>query len=187
MKSSDILPSHGIYIIQKGGESIFHALIKVPKLVFGKLSDSMAVLSKCLSSSLLLSTWKGYIFHSSVPLSCGREEWEVAPGMSWPGECAQKWPLSLLDGNPGCRWKLLQRCGDCRSMRAQSSVSDSLQPHGLQPTGLLCPWDSPGKSTRAGCHSLLQGSSQPRHRACVSCISCIAGGFFIAKPLGKPL
>ena len=25
------------------------------------------------------------------------------------------------------------------------------------PTRLLCPWDSPGKNTREGCHSLLQG------------------------------
>ena len=24
-------------------------------------------------------------------------------------------------------------------------------------TRLLCPWDSPGKNTRVGCHSLLQG------------------------------
>ena len=30
-------------------------------------------------------------------------------------------------------------------------------PHGLQPTRLLCPWDSPGKNTGVGCHSLLQG------------------------------
>ena len=27
----------------------------------------------------------------------------------------------------------------------------------LQPTRLLCPWDSPGKNTGVGCHSLLQG------------------------------
>ena len=27
--------------------------------------------------------------------------------------------------------------------------------HGLQPTRLLCPWDSPGKSTGVGCHCLL--------------------------------
>ena len=27
-----------------------------------------------------------------------------------------------------------------------SVVSDSLQPHGLQPTRLLCPWEFPGKS-----------------------------------------
>ena len=26
-----------------------------------------------------------------------------------------------------------------------------------QPTRLLCPWDSPGKNTGVGCHSLLQG------------------------------
>ena len=34
-----------------------------------------------------------------------------------------------------------------------------LQPHGLQPTRLLCPWDSPGKNTGVGCHALLQGVS----------------------------
>ena len=31
-----------------------------------------------------------------------------------------------------------------------SAVSDSLQPHGLQPTRLLHPWDFPGKSTGVG-------------------------------------
>ena len=39
---------------------------------------------------------------------------------------------------------------------SRSSVSDSLQPHGLQPTRLLHPWDFPGKSTGVGCHRLLQ-------------------------------
>ena len=39
-----------------------------------------------------------------------------------------------------------------------SVVSDSLQPHGLEPARLLCPWEySPGKNTRVGCHALLQG------------------------------
>ena len=32
-----------------------------------------------------------------------------------------------------------------------------LQPHGLQPTRLLCPWDFPGKNTGVGWHFLLQG------------------------------
>ena len=31
------------------------------------------------------------------------------------------------------------------------------RPHGLWPTRILCPWDSPGKNTGVGCHSLLQG------------------------------
>ena len=35
-------------------------------------------------------------------------------------------------------------------------MSDSVRPHGLQPTRLFCPWDSPGKNTGVGCHFLLQ-------------------------------
>ena len=38
-----------------------------------------------------------------------------------------------------------------------SVVSDSLWPHGLLPTELLCPWDSPDKNTGVGGHALLQG------------------------------
>ena len=33
---------------------------------------------------------------------------------------------------------------------------DSVWPHGLQPSRLLHPWDSPGKNTGVGCHFLLQ-------------------------------
>ena len=36
-------------------------------------------------------------------------------------------------------------------------MSDSLQLHGLEPTRFLCLWNSPGKNTGVGCHSLLQG------------------------------
>ena len=35
-------------------------------------------------------------------------------------------------------------------------VSDSWRPHRQQPTRLRHPWDSPGRSTRVGCHRLLQ-------------------------------
>ena len=47
---------------------------------------------------------------------------------------------------------------------SEKSVSHSffshpilLRPHGLQPTRLLWPWNSPGKNTWVGCHFLLQG------------------------------
>ena len=40
---------------------------------------------------------------------------------------------------------------------SHSVVSDFLRPHGLQPTRLLCPWDSPCKNTGVDYHSLLQG------------------------------
>ena len=36
-------------------------------------------------------------------------------------------------------------------------LSNSLSAHGLSPTRLLCPWNSSGKNTGLGCHSLLQG------------------------------
>ena len=43
---------------------------------------------------------------------------------------------------------------------------------------LLCPWDSPGKTTEAVAISSSRGSSWPRDQTHTSCISCIAGGFF---------
>ena len=39
-----------------------------------------------------------------------------------------------------------------------SVVPNSLRPHGLYPTRLLCPWDFPGNSTGVDCHFLLQGN-----------------------------
>ena len=42
-------------------------------------------------------------------------------------------------------------------MHADSlQLSNSRQPHGLWPTNLLCPWDSPGKNIGVGCHALIQ-------------------------------
>ena len=46
----------------------------------------------------------------------------------------------------------------CCAVFSGSVVSDSLQPHGLQPARLLCSWDSPGKNTGVGSLSLLQGN-----------------------------
>ena len=38
-----------------------------------------------------------------------------------------------------------------------SVMSNSLQPHRLQPARPLCPWTFSGKNTGVGCHFLLQG------------------------------
>ena len=37
-----------------------------------------------------------------------------------------------------------------------SGIPNCLQPFGLQPARLLCPWDSPGRNIGVGCHFLLQ-------------------------------
>ena len=56
-----------------------------------------------------------------------------------------------------------------------SVVSDSLQLHGLQPTRLLCPLNSPGRILEWEAIPFSRGSFQPRGRTQVS---CIAGSFF---------
>ena len=42
-------------------------------------------------------------------------------------------------------------------LEINKDVSNSLRPHGLEPTRFLCPWSSPGKNTGMGSHSFLQG------------------------------
>ena len=88
-----------------------------------------------------------------------------------PGQNTGMGSLSLLQGifptqgsNPGllhCTWILYQLSHKGSPsvficLLRHSVVSDFATP-GLQPTRLLCPWDSPGKNTGVGCHFLLQG------------------------------
>ena len=64
---------------------------------------------------------------SAVPGISRQEQWSGLPFPS-PMHESEKWKWSC------------------------SVMSDSSQPHGLQPTRLLCPWDFPGKSTGVGYH-----------------------------------
>ena len=59
--------------------------------------------------------------------------------------------LFSLEGWGGEVIDISMRCVSC------SVVSDSLRPHRLYATGLLCPRDFPGKDTGMGCHFFLQG------------------------------
>ena len=52
-------------------------------------------------------------------------------------------------------------------------MSDSVRPHGLQPTRLLRPWDSPGKNTGVGCHFLLQCMKVKSESRSVKWLSCV--------------
>ena len=53
------------------------------------------------------------------------------------------------------RWGF--RKGIVLLVSAGRSASDSLRPYGLSSARILCPWNSPGKNTGVGKHSLLQG------------------------------
>ena len=67
---------------------------------------------------------------SPIPEFCMQEHWSGLPFPS-PVHENEKWKWSRL------------------------VLSDSLRPHGLQPTRLLRPWDFLGKSTGVGCCWLL--------------------------------
>ena len=47
---------------------------------------------------------------------------------------------------------------------SHSGLSNSLRPYSPQRSRLLCPWNSPGKNTGVGSHSLFQGITQTRDR-----------------------
>ena len=83
---------------------------------------------------------------------------------------------------------------ECCAVLNRSVMYNSLQPHGLQPTRLLCPWDSPGKNTGVGCHGLLQsifptqGSNQglPCCRQILYCLSREAHEYCSGQPIPSP-
>ena len=56
-----------------------------------------------------------------------------------------------------------------------SVMSDSLWPHRQQAAKLLCPWNSPGKNTGVGSHSLLNGSQ-------FSSVQSLSGVHLFANP-----
>ena len=67
-----------------------------------------------------------------------------------------------------------------------SAMSDSLQPHGLQPSRPLCPQNFPGKNTGVDCHFLLQGISLPRDQTLhLLCLLNCQTGSLPAEPQGS--
>ena len=109
--------------------SIFTLLLKLFKMGQGLL---LLLLLSHFSRVRLSVTPETAAHQAPLPLQFSRQEhWSELPFPS-PMHKSEKW-----------KW-------------SRSVVSDSVRPHGLQPTRLLRLWDSPGKSTGVGCHCLLQ-------------------------------
>ena len=80
------------------------------------------------------------------PLQCSCLENPRDGGAWWAaiyGVAQSRTRLKWLSSSSCCCW-------------VAKSCLTLLQPHGLQPTRLLHPWDFPGKNTGVGCHFLLQ-------------------------------
>ena len=62
-----------------------------------------------------------------------------------------------------------------------------LDPLGLWPDRLLCPWNSPGKNTGVGCHFLLQGifTTQELNLGLLHCRQMIYQLSYEGSPLKK--
>ena len=111
-----------------------------------------------LQESVFPVLWK---FYNQIPL---------APKIKFPGHCQSFCRIPRL-GNLLCLfhqnvlirsitiWTLLcseyAQCLGLCSMKCVLSRVWLFVTHGLRPTRLLCPWDSPGKNTGVGCHFLL--------------------------------
>ena len=72
--------------------------------------------------------------------------------------------------------KIVKACVLCCAKLLQSCPT--LWPHRLQPTGLLCPWDSLGRILEWVAMSSFRGSSQPRDPTTSLVSPALAGGFF---------
>ena len=116
--------------------------------------NTLLLLLSPFSRVQLCATPETAAYHA--PLSLGFSRQEHWSGLPFP---------SPMHGSEMWKW-------------SRSVLSNFSWPHGLQPTRLLCPWDSPSKSTGVGCHCLLHwlgiisklrneatgdGLSRPRH------------------------
>ena len=113
-------------------------------------SDSCLLVSLCLSCSsrappsVELGVYIATLFHTFTP--CDYHVLYLEPPCLWDKSWISIFSPDLYSKYSTMTWDSVGAC---------SVVSNSLWLHELQPSRLLCPWDSPGKSTRVGCHFLL--------------------------------
>ena len=114
-----------------------------------------------------------------APLETAKTETDF-PFRASRRECSPRHNLDFSQERPTLGFSHIELC-TC------SVMAVSLQPHGLQPTRLLCPWDSPGKITGVGCHVLPQGIS-PTQGSNPSLLHLLLWqmGSLPLVPLGKP-
>ena len=102
------------------------------------------------------ASWKPRTWKTPVwPLVC--EHWSLG-GLGCPWEDSQQRDgkeTRLVRPSEASPLTLDVCCGRVACLVTQSHPT--LWPHGLQPAGLLCPWNSAGKNTGVGCHFLFQG------------------------------
>ena len=154
---------------------LFSALVVSFMEHYFSLSSAFAIHCLChsrLARGISLSLHPSEDFNVILGFSagCGSPNWscvvlvtQLCPNLCNPMDCSP--PGSSVHGIFQARiveWVAISFSNWSWSevKWSASVVSDSLRPHGLQPTRLLRPWDFPGKSTGVGCHFLFQNNSE---------------------------
>ena len=109
------------------------------------------------------------------------KSWQI-PSITWHFKLFNCWcsrMIHLLTLSPS----RAPRTCVCLCAESLQSCPAVLWPWGLQPTRLLCPRHSPGKSTGEGCHILLQGTFPIQGRN-PRLMSSAPGGW--SSPLAPP-
>ena len=121
------------------------------------LSFPSSLLSSHAASSIsqLLQPYGGSIFEPQISPKPTRE------GYSLPHQLNARSMPSFMSANAASEvaenaLKLPSKRYLYDACQVTLLMSNSLQPHGLQPTRFLCPCNSPGKNIGVGCHALLQ-------------------------------
>ena len=98
---------------------------------------------------------------------------QLSSGLSARGLCCPRVPESVFQENIITTVDVLICC--CLVAKACLTL---LWPHGPQPARILCPWHSPGKNTRVGCHFLPGDLPDPEIEPSSP---ALAGGLFTTE------
>ena len=138
--------------------------------------------------SEVLSLWKGvginlfWLLGQEIPTSMDLFKWiHNLITTSYLGMDSEIVTITTTISNRSCFWTYWSLLHSSSFSSLLSSVSvyvcsviqsclTLLQPHGLYPARLLCPWDLPGKNTGAHCHFLLLGIFPTQESNLISCI-----------------
>ena len=110
--------------------------------------------------------WRGQMRRGAGPL--GTETDSASPVLVLPGGQLLPRVSTFLEQKTTAAWDALE--GESVVTQPCPTLCN---PHGLWPTKLLCPWDSPGKNTGVVATTSSRGISQPRNQTPGSYVSCI--------------
>ena len=111
--------------------------------------------------------------------------------LNWNTHCTSALTIKGKNFLWRIKWRFFQRLKIERPCVLACWVAwvtyDSWRPYGLWLTGLLCPWDSPGKNTGMDCHALLQEIFlTPGSNPCLLCLLYLQVCSLPLAQLGKP-